>query len=117
MGIRGIALQLLKSYLKDRQQVVRVGKVTNNARTVQIGILQGSILGLLFFIHLINDLLYDHCICYADDMVVYYRAKGWVGAKMKIELLLTYFSVWIASKRPSLNLNKSSFITFGAYID
>ena len=55
-GIRGLPLQLLASYLTDRQQYTIVNQYKSKSRDVICGILQGSTLGTLLFNIYINDL-------------------------------------------------------------
>ena len=44
-GVRGIALQLLSSYLKNRQQTVEIRGKVSSTRPLNISVPQGSVLG------------------------------------------------------------------------
>ena len=55
-GIRGNALQLFESYLKDRFQFVQLDNVKSSISLIEFGVPQGSILGPLLFLIYINDL-------------------------------------------------------------
>ena len=70
-GIRGIPLQLIKSYLQNRTQFVQINSTMSTTTSINIGIPQGSVLGPLFFNICINDI--KNCtnkfdiVSYADD--------------------------------------------------
>ena len=55
-GIRGVAKQLFESYITNRQKFVEINYIRSNVITTNIGVPQGSVLGLLLFTIYINDL-------------------------------------------------------------
>ena len=66
-GIRGIAQEWLKSYLKDRKQFVQIDECASALLSVTCGIPRGSILGPKLFILYINIQCFNyfkiHIIC------------------------------------------------------
>ena len=55
-GVRGCTLEWFKSYLFDRKQYVSIDGSSTNLCTINCGVQQGSVLGLLLFLIYINDL-------------------------------------------------------------
>ncbi|XP_045471811.1 uncharacterized protein LOC123678705 [Harmonia axyridis] len=79
IGVRGPALDLLRSYLRDRCQVVDVDGKRSSKVKIAAGVPQGSVLGPILFLIFIDDLTSnvaaDDETIFADDTSFLNRAK------------------------------------------
>ena len=121
MGIRGKAYELIKSYLSNRKQAVKVNGYESKYVKVNIGVPQGSILGSLLFVLYINDIIEnmpkDSVICYADDTAVISIENTWLKAVRNMNLFLNKIADLLALNKLSLNKQKPVYMTFGNYAD
>lgn len=115
-GIRGKALELIKSYLSNRQQYTSLGDTKSNVGNIICGVPQGSILGpLLFLIH-INDLpnipLTPDVVLYADDTNIFFAGNSLSHLEQQANLWLTHLSEWLKCDRLELNTKKTKYVLF-----
>ena len=79
-GIRGVALDLIESYLSNRKQYVTLNGVQSTTQDINIGVPQGSVLGPLLFLMHINDLPNAvrnlKSILFADDTTLFTKNKN-----------------------------------------
>ena len=86
------------------------GKLSN-CLTVECGVPQGSVLGLMFFILYVNDM--QHAIrgsniqLYADDTVIYSSGINPAVTAKNLQLNLDKFVLWCNSNKLSLNEKKT----------
>ena len=115
-GIRGVALNWIKSYFQNRKQYVQYHNVTSSHLITQCGVPQGSILGPLFFILYINDLpnasRVVEPLLFADDTsICYSHTDPEVLAAVLNEALLNIGS-WMRANKLSLNIDKTDYVIF-----
>ena len=73
-GFSGTVLELLRSFLSNRQQRVLVGNSFSSYKQVGSGVPQGSVLGPLLFVIYINDLdtgIQSRILKFADDVKIF----------------------------------------------
>ena len=70
---------MFKDYLGSRTQVVGFQGVLSDSEPVNVGVPQGSILGLLLFVRHVNDLpdvvIQCSILMSADDTVLFFSSK------------------------------------------
>jgi len=115
-GIRGIALQWLKSYLSNREQFVSVNGKDSTNKQIKFGVPQGSILGPLLFVIYINDIpeIYKFAkfILYADDANIIVTGRTMAEIIEHVESLAKVLVGWVSSNGLALNLKKTKYIIF-----
>lgn len=118
-GVRGVPLQLLKSYLTGRTQCVRLGGGVSDFERVHHGIPQGSVLGPLLFVIYVNDLpQYMRPVCqsvlYADDTTLLLRGTCVEDLDGRTESALRRAEHWLVSNKLHLNHSKTQSIVFSS---
>ena len=115
-GVRGLAHDWFKSYLRNRQQVVTINNETSEKCTLSCGIPQGSVLGPLLFLIYINDFhsssdLLDFHL-FADDSNLFYEHRSLSVLQNNINVELVNIHTWLCANKLSLNIEKSHFVLF-----
>lgn len=111
-GIRGIALDIIRHFLTNRTQCVRVNGTISSSLPVTRGVIQGSIIGPLLFLLVINPLcslsLRGRIILYADDAVLLlpYKKSQDIITEVRsdmtnITLLFNHLKLNLNEKKPS----------------
>lgn len=115
-GVRGVVLDLLKNYLINRRQYVRMNNSASAYADITRGVLQGSILGPLLFIIYINDLCDIPCspklIMYADDTNIFFSGTSILELEHHVNKYLHQLSGWLSVNKLQLNVSKTKYIVF-----
>ena len=116
-GIIGNSLTWFKSYLTDRQQLVRTESNISQIKSVNIGVPQGTVLGPILFLLYVNDLpsiITDALLSmYADDSFLCSSAFSIKEACNKLNSCLIHVSNWFKENRLLINTSKSHFMVIG----
>lgn len=116
MGIRGKPLDIITSFLSERQLYVTLDWAESDMFSVDLGVPQGSVLGPLLFICFMNDLSESisdgHLINFADDTTVAISAATECELENRLERCQREFGEWCAKNRLLLNLEKTVTMRF-----
>ena len=110
-GIRGNSLQIIKSYLSERFQLVDLDGVRSEALPVSAGVPQGSILGPLLFILYVNELPSQFpdltSVQYADDTTLLDHNHNTPHLQSVAASTIKKLHTWFADSNLCLNLEKT----------
>ena len=109
-GLSSDSLLLLRSYLTERFQRVKIGDTFSDWTRINKGVPQGSVLGPLLFNIFINDLMYisrsSEINAYADHTQLFTSGHDPVTIHHSMQADLQSASEWFQSNGMSLNVDK-----------
>lgn len=116
LGIRGICNDLIRSYLTNRTQCVKVGDIYSDQLVIKTGVPQGSLLGpLLYLLYIMNipkHKVVSHYNIYADDTNLIAKAKTLGELENILNKDLQVLSDWLDSIELCINVRKTNYIIF-----
>ena len=116
-GVRGIANNLIESYLTNRKQYTVNNEQASDMLPITVGVPQGSVLGPFLFLVYINDLS-NSCdsdvLMYADDAVLLCNDKSRDGLNIKSEAEMHLIESWVTANKLTINYSKTNFILFSS---
>ena len=109
-GIRGVANQLLQSYLSERKQFVSINNVSSSLKSINFGVPQGSILGPLLFLIYINDL--PNCLhtvprFFVDDTTLIFSSDNINNLQRLANSELHSVTEWMLTNSLTINPTKT----------
>ena len=115
-GLRGIALDIMKSYLTNRQQYNKIDNKHSTKQNINCGVPQGSSLGPLLFILYINDLPLASLFSstpFADDTMA---DKNLDTLEKRVNSELKLIDDWLQNNKLSLNYSKTCYLLFSKHL-
>ena len=117
-GIRGHANDFFHSYLTGRRQHTCVNGVCSETRELTCGVPQGSVLGPLFFILYMNDIINaadaNNIRLYADDTGIFLHGKNIYNLINHVRNNFRRLKQWFVCNTLTLNADKSYFSVYHA---
>lgn len=121
IGFRGMVLNLMQSYLSNRQQCVAIDNCISTKKIVKCGVPQGTVLGPLLFNIYVNDLYnlntQGDIVSFADDTAIFYKGQTWLKLKEVIEQDFVKIAEWFNNRILTINFSKTFFVPFSCYQD
>ena len=110
-GVRGSALEMIRSYLKNRQQSVRINNSLSGTLTTNISVPQGSILGPLLFLIYVNEISNMSNkftpTSFADDCTITFVNSDINTLISDCNEELYKFKSWSDANRLTINIDKT----------
>ena len=114
-GITGNLLTLIEDYLANRKQRVVLNGKSSPWATISAGVPQGSVLGPLFFLVYINDLV-DNINCeikmFADDTSLFSRVDDPIRSAFELNEDLETVKLWAWQWKMHFNADKTEEVIF-----
>ena len=118
MGIDGTAVKWIQSYLHQRKQVVKFGKIESDEELVESGVPQGSILGPLLFITCTNNIEEEmkdfEIFSYADDMQILVKGKTITELETQLETAIKTANSYYNRNSLLNNATKTEIMLLGS---
>lgn len=115
-GVRGVTLDIIKSYLNFRRQCVVINGKNSTVQPIRSGVPQGSILGPLLFNLYINDIVNisrsPSFIIYADDTSLFFSGTEIQELVFETNTTLQKLYEWSVVNSLEINMSKSKAVLF-----
>ena len=116
MGVRGVVLKLITSFLEERKMYVNLGGCCSEQCDVGLGVAQGSVIGPLVFLAYVNDLSSfvrsGHLVTFADDTNVIVSARSNDKLDGRVRDVCAEINDWCQKNNLLLNQTKTVTVQF-----
>ena len=117
IGVNGKELEWFTNYITGRKQYVTMSNgVESSSSDISLGVQQGSLLRVLLFQLIINDLpnclRYGTSILYADDTTLFVYGRSLKFMCVKLQHNLDNLQVWLHANSLKLNVSKTKVMLF-----
>ena len=112
-GVRGNALSLLTSYLKNRTQFTQINHHASAKRNIVCGVPQGSVLDPLLFLVYVNDICNAsdfNVRLFADDTLLFMSSKEAHTLEYNVNLEIGKMQLWLQANKLSINISKTKYM-------
>ena len=115
-GFRGVFLNFIMSFIRERKYFVNVNSINSDVRTVNIGVPQGSTLGPLLFLLYVNDMENSSTLIkfvqFADDTTIMFSCKSFSELQSTLEREGNKVVKWLTANKLLINLAKTQSMIF-----
>ena len=120
-GVQDQSIKMIKSYLSDREQRVRIGNVHSSWETSNKGVPQGSVLRPIFFNVFLNDIFYfikrARVTNYSDDNTLFFAHPNFQIVKAYLEAETVKAIWWFSINLMQANTDKFQLIFFNCKVE
>ena len=114
LGLNGIVHKWFTSYLEGRSQCVDINGHLSKEKSIDISVLQGSILGPLLFLCFINDL---HTVTNLLTLLFADDTAGLSGLNLNelitdVNIEINKLANWFRANKMAVNVSKTKYIIF-----
>lgn len=108
LGVGGSVLRVFDSYLCNRLQVLSVGGAGSEPKLVEHGVPQGSVVGPVLFLVMMNDIgQLGNILMFADDTTIVSKGPTPNEARLNATEVFEAAKIWFRSNGLSLNQDKT----------